>query len=150
MTFRFTNPTLDAMDVLALGTSLAGFAPAASAMSFDKFRMYLVTGVARSSSISVVALNDQNTAVDLGVDVLQLASLGVGASISKSTEGEYTFSGGAKLAFGFQGIELIYDSRKNLLHLGPQGQVIKGFVGPPIPKPVFLGDPEGDPFIQFK
>jgi hypothetical protein len=70
-----------------------------SAMYGEGYRYFLVTAVVRSTSINVIAQDENTKAVDVDAEALQLADVSADASVEKSAEGELTFKGKESLAF---------------------------------------------------
>jgi len=146
--FHFAQATRDYVDAMLVGSRLTDHRIKEGHALYDEgYHYYLVTAVARSPSINIIAESDNARSVNIDVDAMRIAAVPVGISMAKSNEGEVTFTGKKSLAFGVELYELRYDVRRKQLRLllTDVGQVR----GKPthIAKPAFIGDSIGDAFI---
>jgi hypothetical protein len=122
-------------------------------------RYYLVTGLVRSPSISIVAEDQNAKIVDANVNTLEMAEGSVALSIKEAGNGEVVFTGKRSLAFGVELYELIYDKDRDQLKFGtvtkpvvirkPRETDTTAETRTDI-EPTFIGDPkEGDAFITL-
>jgi hypothetical protein len=112
--FQFTNATRDYVDPILFGNKLDGFRinernPLYSA----RRRYYVVTGVARCSSISIKAQGDNKKDANGYVKPIQAITGSGGISVENSGQGQLTFKGEKSLAFGVELYELKYDIGDN-------------------------------------
>ena len=63
---------------------------------------FVVTGVAKSPSISIALDGDQKQVMDVNAEVKQLVNASGGISIETSGSGQITFKGDKSLAFGVE------------------------------------------------
>ncbi|HEV8483777.1 MAG TPA: hypothetical protein VGV87_09530 [Blastocatellia bacterium] len=158
--FRFTEAVRDSMDVMQLGKNLINRKIVKNHALFDEdYNYYVVTAVARSSSISVIGETEAEKSVNGALEAMHLGNVDGGVSIKTSGEGEVTFSGNKKLAFGVQLYELKYDANRKALRLKlpPDAvrvmkaeEAIEGRKGIDLVKPAFIGGPEGNVFLDVK
>lgn len=71
-----------------------------SAMYREHYRYFLVTALIRSSSISIIAEDEQNRLVDLDRKAMQLVDVSSNVSVKKSGKGKLTFKGNQSLVSG--------------------------------------------------
>lgn len=153
--FRFARATRDSVDVLLLGSKLIRHKLVEDHPLYEEgYRYYLVTAVARTPSISIIAENAKTKAVNVDVGAMQIADVATGVSVEKSSEGEVTFVGGKSLAFGVELHELLYDTKRNKLKLKlPPGaiRVLRGAreASGRLVEPAFIGGVEGDVFLTI-
>lgn len=109
ITFTFENPTRDYIDPGLLGRKLIDHTLMSQhALIAEGRKYYIVTGVARSSSISVISEGDTKQILDLDAQVMKLANISGDISIQKNQTGRVTFKGDKNLAFGVELYELKY------------------------------------------
>jgi hypothetical protein len=112
-------------------------------------RYYIATGVIRSPSVSVIATDNSNKAVDIKTELAELIDPSVNVDSQNSTQGLITFTGNHKLAFGIELYELKYNNITNRLRLKLTDEpfIVRGKEKThKVLKPVIIGDPD-DPFI---
>ncbi|MDF0682288.1 MAG: hypothetical protein P0116_15125 [Candidatus Nitrosocosmicus sp.] len=80
---------------------------------------YIVSGIGRSNSISIIAEDDSHNAVDVGADVSTIANASGGVTVDNSKKGEIKFTGEKKLAFGVELYKLTYDDVNKRFILEP-------------------------------
>ena len=109
VTFTFENPTRDYADPGLIGKKLVDHTlMKRHALIAEGRRYYLVTGVARSSGISITTEGDNKQVLDIDAQVMKLANLSGDISIQKNQTGSVTFKGQKNLAFGVELYELEY------------------------------------------
>jgi hypothetical protein len=150
--FTFTNPLRDSVDVILLGSQLAnGYTfNEKNALYAEGRRYFIVTGVAKSSSISIIAEGDQKQLMDVDAEVKQLVSASGGVSIETSGSGQITFKGTKNLAFGVEISELKYDTEQQRFLMSSVNEPRKLRGPSSITKGKFIGDPmEGNAFVTL-
>lgn len=151
--FCFEHATRDHVDVMQLGSKLARHKiKQGNAIYGEGNHYYMVTAVARSSSISINAENENNQSVDLDAELLKVGEGDMGVSVSSSGTGKLTFKGKKSLAFGVELYELMYDVKRSALRLLlPPGLIkVQGDSEEPIVKPAFIGGPDGDVLLTVE
>ena len=109
ITFTFENPTRDYADPGLVGRKLVDHTLMKQhALIAEGRRYYLVTGVARSSGISITTEGDNKQIMDVDAQVTKLANISSGVTIQKNQTGSVTFKGLKNLAFGVELYELEY------------------------------------------
>lgn len=153
--FSFRDPCRDSIDVGLMGSKLIRHEfNADHALINPGNRYYLVTGVARSTSISVTAATKSQDSVSLGVEVFKVADAEGRLQIKSEGEGTYTYSGTKRLAFGVELYELSYDERHGKMKmLLPEGAIrVRSRAAAsavPLLKPAFIETPDNDAFIDL-
>jgi hypothetical protein len=152
--FRVTNATRDWIDPLALGARLvkSQLVKDHPFVAADN-RYYLVTGVARTRSISVTAERNAKTGGSVDIGLAGVGELSAGVEIARSPTGEVTFTGPTPMAFGVQLHELAVDGRRGRLILKNTGAVaVKGKrpTEKPLVEPAFIGGPTADAFVAIR
>ena len=105
--FTFENPTRDYVDPGLLGRKLIDHSLMSQhALIAEGRKYYIVTGVARSSAISVISEGNTKQILDLDAQVMKLANISGDISVQKNQTGQVTFKGGKSLAFGVELYEL--------------------------------------------
>lgn len=136
--FRFSHAVRDSIDVMRIGRILMTHSLLEShALYSNKMRYYLVTAVARSKSISVIAENEKENQINIDLDFVTTENFPLYLSVDRSSNGEITYSGTKSLAFGVELYELLYDEKKHTLKLAlPSGAIqVRA-----LPKPVFINE----------
>jgi hypothetical protein len=160
--FRFTDAVRETIDPISLGTKLMSRrVREGHPMVARGYRYYLVTAVARSPSISVMAEGEGETKLDLNAKAMKgLIGGSGGVSVKKSSVGELTYSGKRRLAFGVEVYELQFDRESMRMSLRipvrePKMRLMTSFEPPPsyapaaVLAPTFIGDPDADISIDF-
>jgi hypothetical protein len=154
--FRITEATRDFVDPFKLGMALIGRRLLTEhPMWSEDNRYYLVTGVARTPSISVVAENGGSSGVQLDVEALKVVGATGALTLERSSEYEVVYKGDRLLAFGVELCELSYEPKRSSLRLKmPEGALpgLKGASGEssdPGALRAFIGENEGDAFIRM-
>lgn len=151
ISFQFINATRDYVDPFLFGNKLDGYRinernPLYSA----RRRYYVVTGVARTSSISIKVQGDNKKDVNANVNAMQTISTSGGLCVKNSGQGQITFKGEKKLAFGVELYELKYHASDNrfLMEIMKDALVMRDKSKEKTPRPALLGHPiKGDVFI---
>jgi hypothetical protein len=116
--FRFADATRDAVDPFQLGFELNERRIATNNAIIEPGQQYyLVTGLARSPSISMVTENEHGNSVELDLAATGLAEVEAGVSVAHTNTGEVTFKGAQSLVFGLELYELSYDAEEERLRL---------------------------------
>jgi hypothetical protein len=152
MKFRFAHATRDSVNAFELGSKLIRHKVMEDHPLYEKgYRYYLVTAVARTPSISIMAENDEDKAVTIDVGAMELGEVTTGITVEKSSETEVTFIGKKSLAFGVELYELTYDPKRSKLKLKiPEGLIkVRGSSEIPV-KPAFIGGPNDDIFLDVE
>jgi hypothetical protein len=110
ITFTFDNPTRDYADPGLVGRKLVDHTlMKRHALIAEGRKYYLVTGVARSSGISITTEGDSKQVMDIDAEIMKLANVSGDVSIQKNQTGSITFKNPSKtLAFGVELYELEY------------------------------------------
>jgi len=151
--FRFAGATRDSVDVLALASRIARRRLAADQpFVTNGNRYYLVTGVARASSLSVVAESGGGAGATLGLDVKQIVGVATSIKIDANQNGEVIFTGPEALAFGVELHELVYDEDEQRLEFKMPENAIRvrnaaDTPATPLLTPATIGGPEDDVFL---
>jgi hypothetical protein len=153
--YRFARATRDSVDVLQMGVELIGKELMEDHPLYEEdYRYFLVTGVARTPSISIVAESKDGQAVNLDLEALKIGEVSPSVSVAKTGEGEIMFSGERSLAFGVELLELSYDAEENRIELKMQSDEIKlrrnGQPTKPMVGPAFIGGEQDDAFIAVE
>ena len=118
--FQFLSATRDRVDPFSLGNALKKYTfDKENAMYTPDRSYYIVAGIGRSNSISIIAEDDAHNAVDVGADVSTIANASGGVTVDTSKKGEITFKGEKKLAFGVELYKLTYDDVDKRFKLEP-------------------------------
>lgn len=151
--FQFTDATRDYVDPFLLGSKLTGHTIMQNNALYEKGRRYyVVSGIASSPSISVITEGDSKPTLDIDAQVMKLANASGGISIEKSRQGQVTFKGSKRLAFGVELYELAYNSEKGrfIMNAVNDAMTLRGPVDIS-DKSAFIGDSEdGDAFVTIK
>lgn len=151
--FRIAKAERDSVDPLALGAALVGSKLAKNAPFIgEQYRYYLVSGVARSRSISIVAHRGSSGGASVEIDVEPVAKADVGLSIERSSDGELTFQGARPLAFGVELYELVWLKDLDQFKLKLTGDAIRVRSkrdAPPLATPTLLGGSDADIFVNL-
>jgi hypothetical protein len=154
--FSFNEALRDSLDVGLMGSKLIRHRFSKKhALVNPGNRYYLVTGVARSKSISVTAVTKSEDSVGLGVEVLKTAKAEGKVEIEKQSEGTYTYTGPKHLAFGVELYELTYDERNDKMKmLVPEGAIGVMAGAPedraPLLRPAFVETEDDDAFFDLE
>jgi hypothetical protein len=136
---QFGSLTRDALDAFDLGKRLKGHKlKTDSAVYAENRRYYVVSGVARSQSITISAQDNKDAKVDLDAQVTNMVNGTGTGSVQTSAAKQITFKGNEKLAFGVELLELRYDDREQrlMLDVPAEGLSVRG------PEPSYIGKDE--------
>jgi hypothetical protein len=124
--FTYTNATREYIDAAALGSTLGmGYKfETTNALYKEGRRYFVVTGVAKSPSISIITNADKKQQMDINADVKQLASASANISTEISGSGQITFKGNKSLAFGVEVFELGYDIDEQKFSMSSVGEAM--------------------------
>jgi hypothetical protein len=150
--FRFTDATRDSYDLGALGRALGGSRlDPSNALVNAGNRYYLVAGVVRTPSVTLVAEDETARRVELGAGVLKAVDAEAGVSAKRAESGEVTYAGRKRLAIGVELYELAWDEDAGRLSLGnPDGALaIRGQPTASGPAAAFIGGPEGEALVSL-
>ncbi len=151
--FSLAEATRDSIDPLVFGTRiLRSKLIEDHPMVGPDRRYYLVTAVARSSSIRIAAEKSANASAGVELDLGSLTGAEGNVAIDRARDGSYTFRSAKRLAFGVQLHELTVDPRDRKLKLRTSGAVAMlraAEPSRPLLTPALLGGPEGDAFVDL-
>jgi hypothetical protein len=150
--FSLADATRDSIDPLVLGTRLlrSRLVEDHPMVGPDR-RYYLVTAVARSSSIRIAAGQSASASAGIDIDIGGLGGDGK-VAVDRSGDGAITFRSNKRLAFGVQLHELSIDQRDHKLKLKTTGAVamLRGAEPQrPLIEPTLLGGPDGEAFVEL-
>ena len=151
--FCFNDATRDSMDPIAFGARLTECKPLDDhPMIAEGNQYFVVTAVARTPSISVVAERSNDVAASVDIDVKGLATASPSVEVKRSNSGEITFKGGKALAFGVQLQELIFDRDHKRIRMQTTGAVAVRATGArrPIATHAFLMGPNEEVFVSVE
>ena len=150
--FRFANATRDWINPMELGGRLVGHRlSGAHPFVAEGHRYYLVTAVARTPSISIIAETNGSTGGTVEIGAAHLADAKSTVKVESSGTGEITFAGEQPLAFGVELYELVYNQKRQQLKLKmPEGaiRVRSVYSAAPLVTPAFIGGDDGDIFLR--
>ncbi|HZL88189.1 MAG TPA: hypothetical protein VFB96_07405 [Pirellulaceae bacterium] len=150
--FQFKNATRDHVDPLALGSAIKECQLDGSHPFVVPGNTYfLVAGVVRTRSISVIASDEQENAIEWDAGALQVADVAGSLAVEKTAQGELTYTGKSKLAIGVELYELRYDEQRHRFSLTtPENppRIVRGSKRRAPLAPALLGGSEGDIFIS--
>lgn len=151
--FSLAEATRDSIDPLVFGTRiLRSKLTEDHPMVGPDRRYYLVTAVARSSSIRIAAEEQGGGGAGVELDLGNLAGADAKVAIDRGRDGSYTFRSDKRLAFGVQLHELSIDPRDRKLKLRTSGAVAMlraAAPSRPLLEPALLGGPEGEAFVDL-
>lgn len=158
MKFRFTNIQHESVSPIGAAKNLIDHVIPENHPFFDaNNRYYLVTALARTSSITIIAEDSNHHDIDVELKALGLAEISPKATIEKSGQSEITFRGGQdnnSLVFGVELHELNYDAEKRLFKMNAVNKFVevRGHGrDKDIRRPALIGDPmKGPLFLPFE
>jgi len=150
--FSFKDALRDSIDVGLMGSKLIRHQfNEQHALINPGNRYFLVTGVAKSSSITVISETKDYNLVNLGAEIIHTVNANGNIEISIDGEGAITYTGKEKLIFGVELYELKYDEKRKKMKMlmPPEAIQIRSAknVDKPLLEPVFLNEDE-DAFID--
>jgi hypothetical protein len=115
-------------------------------------KYYLVTALARTSSISIVAEDANYRTIDVDLRALQLTEPSMNLTIARTGYGELTYSGESNLVFGVELHQLTYYPDRKNFRMDPLNRFV-GLKGAEFKEDIrraeFIGDPkEGNVFWE--
>jgi hypothetical protein len=122
ITFAFQNPIRDYVDAFELGKKLIRHTIMKENALFGKDRRYyIVTGVAKSPSISILTEGNSKHVMDIDAEIMKLAEASGGVSVENKAAGQINFKGQKNLAFGVELYELKYieNAQEARFQMGP-------------------------------
>jgi hypothetical protein len=125
-------------------------------MRGDHNRYYLVTAVARTPSITLIAKDERSRGVDVDVGALKLAAGSVGVDVDASSNLGVTYRGPKPLAFGVELLELSFDEERNALRFEIPDEPVRIRKGSTasigageVAGRDFIGPSDGDAFVEL-
>ena len=148
--FAFPNPKRDSVDPFAFGSKLMGHGFITDHPLYaENRRYYVVTGIAKTNSISIQLEGDEKKILDTEANITQIANVSGDLKLENSQSGKVTYTGNKDLAFGVELYELQYPKDTQKFTMSPLGdaKVLRGEQA--AVSPAMIGDPEGDAFISI-
>jgi hypothetical protein len=154
--FNFPNTTRDHIDPNLFLTDLGRYHLKENALYDNTHRYFIVTGIVKSSYISMIAEDDSNSAIEADVQALGISNISANLSINSSASGTITFKDNTKkLVFGVELYELEYHdiTKRFRLKLVDKPYIIKRddrdeIQKEKVLKPIIIGD-QDDLFITI-
>jgi hypothetical protein len=153
--FKIKKATRDSIDLLKFGKAL-------TPCKLDKAhpfvqsgnRYYVTVAVVRSPSISVIAEDSAQKAVDLEVSAVKnVANVKGKIKIKHEGDGELTYQGPEPLVFGVELVEMTYDEAQSKFLLSGMRDAVAVRAAKKAAKKIeraFIGDPKrGDVFLRM-
>jgi hypothetical protein len=110
MRFNFADATRDSVQPQLLTSELGRYhVKEDSSLSEEGRRYYIVTGLAKSPSISIIAEGNNQKQLDIDAQVAGISDISSDVSVKKAHEGKTVFEGKDRLVFGIELCELEYD-----------------------------------------
>lgn len=146
----FPDPKRDFIDPFVFGSLLMGhnFMKDHPLYSKDR-RYYVVTGLAKSKSLSVDLQGGEKQSVDVNTNIAQIGNITGNLKIDNNQTGKLTYNGVKDLVFGVELYELEYLDEEQKFNMFPSkdAKLMRGAVG----ERAYIGDPvNGDAFISIK
>jgi len=157
--FRFNHVERDSVDIFEFGSKLTGHRMLTTHPLFAAdSRFYVVTAVARTSGISIIAEGERGQAIDVDVRALQELAVSSALKLGSSAASEISYSGHKPLAFGVELHELGYDRERYAFKLSvPTKPMLVRGTAPDESmaaamidsiSPAFIGGLEGDVLLE--
>lgn len=146
--FAFPNPRRDSIDPFEFGSKLRGKKfMTDNPLYAENRRYYVVTGVAKTKSISIEIQGDEKNLLDVTANISQIVDASGNLKLEKNQSGKITYTGNKDLAFGVELYELGYSDEKGKFEMSSSNKalVVRGNG-----EPALLGDKDGDAFISFQ
>ena len=146
--FAFPNPRRDSIDPFEFGSKLRGSKfMTDNPLYAENRRYYVVTGVAKTNSISIEIQGDKKNSIDVNANISQIVDASANMKLEKNQGGKITYSGNKDLAFGVELYEIGYSNEKEKFVMNsPNDAIVVRGNG----EPALIGDVDGDAFISFK
>jgi hypothetical protein len=124
--FNFADATRDSVQPEVLRSELGRYhVKEDSNLSEEGRRYYIVTGLAKSPSISIIAEGNNQKRLDIDAQAADIANFSSDVSIKKSQEGKIIFNGKKRLVFGVELFELEYNRITRRFRLKQTDEVFK-------------------------
>jgi len=153
MKFRFTTIQHDTVSAIKAAKNLINHTIVKNHPFYDiNNKYYLVTALARTPSISIVAENNNHQTIDIDLTARGIANASIATNIVKSGSGELTYSGKDSLVFGAEVHELSYsaDTKNFKMHAMNKFVNLKGSESDDQRRPSLIGDEkQGDIFWEI-
>jgi len=108
--FNFADATRDSVQPELLRSVLGRYhVKEDSNLAEEGRRYYIVTGLAKSPSISIITEGNNQKRLDVNAQAAGISNFSAGVSIQKSEEGKIIFNGKKRLVFGVELFELEYN-----------------------------------------
>jgi hypothetical protein len=148
--FGYPNPKRDSVDPFEFGTKLMGHSFITDHPLYaEGRRYYVVTGVAKTNSLSIELQGDEKQALDLNANIAEIGNASGGFKLENNQTGKITYTGDKNLVFGVELYELKYPKDGQKFSMSPTENA-KLLRGRPGDEPAFIGDPDdGDAFISI-
>jgi len=148
--FGYPNPKRDSVDPFEFGTKLIGHSfMTENPLYSEGRRYYVVTGVAKTNSLSIELHGDEKQALDVNANIAEIANASGGFKLENNQEGKITYTGDKNLVFGVELYELEYPKDGHKFSMSPMENA-KILRGGPTDRAALIGDPnEGDAFISI-
>jgi hypothetical protein len=155
--FNFGNATRDSVQPELLKNELGRYhVKEDSNLSEEGRRYYIVTGLAKSPSISIIVEGNDQKRLDINAQAAGISNFSTDVSIQKYEEGKTIFNGKKRLVFGVELFELEFNSIAKRFRMKLVEEVFKIRKGEEeesirkVLKPIFIGDSEGgDIFFEI-
>jgi hypothetical protein len=126
VSFSFADATRDSVDPELLRSELGRYhVKEDSNLSEEGQRYYIVTGLAKSPSISIIAEGENQKKLDIDAKAGGISTISSDVSIQKSQEGKIIFNGQKRLVFGVELCELEYNHITRRFRLKQTDEVFK-------------------------
>jgi hypothetical protein len=151
LAFEFREATRDSVDPGALGNALIDRRLRQDhPLVLEGSRYFVVSGLARSPSLTVHATTHAESGGGFDVEAVQVASAQAGLTVRRESDTAVTYKGNRALVFGVELYELFYDDGQAALRmLTPDGPLYSHGAQPLVLEPAFVG-PDGDAFIELE
>ena len=148
--FGYPNPKRDSVDPFEFGTKLIGHSFMTDHPLYaEGRRYYVVTGVAKTNSLSIELQGDEKQKLDVSANISEIGNASGGFKLENNQAGTITYTGDKNLVFGVELFELQYPKEGGKFSMTPMenAKILRGGRGD---QAVFLGDPtDGDAFISI-
>ena len=126
MSFNFADAIRDSVQPELLRRELDRYhLNEVSSLSEEGRRYYVVTGLAKSHSISIIAEGDNQKRLDIDVQAVGITNISSDVTIKKAQEGKIIFNGKERLVFGIELFELEYNHITRRFKLKQTDEVFK-------------------------
>lgn len=158
ISFNFADATRDSVQPELLRSELGRYhvKEDSNLSAEEERRYYIVTGLAKSPSISIIAEGNNQKRLDVNAQAVGISNFSADVSILKSEEGKIIFSDKKRLVFGVELFELEYNNITKRFRLKLTEEVFKVRKEQEeesirkVLKPAFIGDPKkGDIFFEI-